>query len=302
MVIQYCHIEGGNFGDDLNTLLWPRLFPDLAQLKDRVLFYGIGTLLDGRHNTRVKKVVLGTGIGQARAAMTDPNWDFRWVRGPQSAREFNLPGKLALGDSAWLWPGLAGGSDAQGPIGLIPHYATWDSYDWTEVAAQAGMMAINPRQSPVAVMAQMRQCSRILTESLHGAICADAMGIPWAACILAHRFNDFKWQDWLATVQRPFAPLLIDRPLVRRISRPKALANQLARWTHYRHQTRHPALRAVAVATRADVSHVAATLACYARTDAHFSCSPAPAVARQKERMLYACADFARDYQLRFTP
>lgn len=302
MVIKYCHIEGGNFGDDLNTLLWPRLFPDLLQLKDRVLFYGIGTLLDGRHDPRAKKVVLGTGLGEAHAALADPNWDFRWVRGPQSAREFNLSSELALGDSALLWPGLQGGADAQGPIGLIPHYATWDSFDWPHVAAQAGMVAINPRQSPVAVIAQMRQCSRILTESLHGAICADAMGIPWAACILAHRFNDFKWQDWLATVQRPFAPLLIDRPLVRSISRPKMLANQLARWTRYRRQTRHPALRAVTAAAPADVSSVAATLFRYGNNESHFTCSQPADVARQKERMLCACADFARDYQLHFTP
>lgn len=302
MVIKYCQIEGGNFGDDLNTLVWPRLFPDLAQLKDRVLFYGIGTLLDGRHDTRVKKVVLGTGLGEAHAALADPNWDFRWVRGPQSAREFNLSSELALGDPALLWPGLQAGADAHGPIGLIPHYATWDSYDWANVAAQAGMVAINPRQSPLAVIAQMRQCSRILTESLHGAICADAMGIPWAACMLAHRFNDFKWKDWLATVQRPFAPFVIDRPLVRSISRPKVLANQLARWTSYRRHTRHPALRAVAAATPADVSHVAAALHRYSQGEAHFTCSKPSDVARQKERMLYACADFARDYQLRFTP
>jgi hypothetical protein len=58
------------------------------------------------------------------------------------------------------------------------------------------------------------------------------MGIPWSACVLAHRFNDFKWKDWLDTVQRPFAPLVMDRPLVRTIRRSKALANRLARWTH----------------------------------------------------------------------
>lgn len=191
-LLKYCHIAGGNFGDDLNTLIWPSLFPDLAKLGGRTVFYGVGTLLDGRHDKRKNKVVLGSGIGEANSALSDPNWDFRWVRGPHSAREFKLSKELALGDPAWLWRELQAGADGRGAIGLMPHYATWDSSDWVGVAANAGMVAINPRQAPAAVTAQMRRCSRILSESLRGAVCADAMGIPWSACVLAHRFNDFK--------------------------------------------------------------------------------------------------------------
>jgi len=302
MVVKYCRIDGGNFGDDLNALIWPRLFPDLAQLSGQVLFYGVGTLLDGRHNQGVKKVVLGTGIGEAHAALPDANWDFRWVRGPQTAREFGLSDQLALGDAALLWPELQAGAHGQGPIGLIPHYATWDSYDWASVAAAAGMVAINPRQPPTAVIAQMRTCSRILSESLHGAICADALGVPWSACVLAHRFNEFKWKDWLATVQLPFAPFVTDRPLVRTMSQPKALANHLARWTRYLRHTRHPALRPVAVATAEDASRVSEALYRYGKCEANFACSKPSDVARQRERMLTFCSDFARDYGLQFTP
>jgi succinoglycan biosynthesis protein ExoV len=302
MVIKYCRIDGGNFGDDLNTLIWSRLFPDLAQLDGQVLFYGVGTLLDGRHDQSVRKVVLGTGIGEAHAALADPNWDFRWVRGPQSAREFSLSSELALGDSALLWPELQFGTGGQGPIGLIPHYSTWDSYDWASVASDAGMVAINPRQPPTEVLAQMRMCSRILSESLHGAICADAMGIPWSACILAHRFNEFKWKDWLATVGRSFAPFVADRPLVRTISQSKALANQLARCVRYRRYSRHPELRPVAAAMAEDASRVAEALHKYGSCDANFACSKAADVARQKERMLTACHEFATDYNLCFTP
>jgi succinoglycan biosynthesis protein ExoV len=302
VVIRYCQIAGGNFGDDLNTLIWPGLFPDMAQLTGRALLYGVGTLLDGRHDKTVKKVVLGSGIGEKHAARSDPNWDFRWVRGPRSAQEFNLSEKLALGDPALLWHELKKRSDGQGAIGLIPHYATWDSYDWTHVASNAGMIAINPRQSPAAVTGQMRTCSRILSESLHGAICADAMGIPWSACVLAHRFNDFKWRDWLATVQRPFTPLVMDRPLVRTIRRSKALVNRLARWTNYRPYTSYPALRAAAAATDDDARHVSETLYRYGKDESKFSCSKPSDVARQRDRMMTACADFARDYELRFTP
>lgn len=304
MKIKYCPIDGGNFGDTLNTMVWDRLFPDLTQLKEGILVYGIGTLLDGRHDRSLKKIVLGSGLGEARAALPDPNWEFRWVRGPLSAHEFGLSSELALGDPAVLWPELQSGCGGSpgGPVGLIPHYRTWDSFDWVQVAADAGMVAINPRQSPSAVIAQTRACSRIMAESLHGAICADAMAIPWAPCILAHRFNEFKWMDWLATVNRGFIPMVADRPLVRSIGRPKALANRLARLVNYKAHTRRPSLRAVTSATPADARRVAESLAKYAQNDANFACSRPADIDRQRQRMLAACNTFAKDYGLSFTP
>lgn len=301
-LIQHCRIDGGNFGDDINLQLWSRLFPDLSKLTGQILFYGVGTLLDGRHDAAARKVVLGTGLGGNLAGPPDANWDFRWVRGPGTAREFGIPGELALGDSAILWPELLPGHDRTGPVGLIPHHATWDSFDWASVASKAGMLAISPRQSPGAVIAQMRTCSRILAESLHGAICADAMGIPWAACILAHRFNEFKWRDWLATVNRPYAPLAMNVPLVGSITRTKSMANRLARLIRYQRSTRRPALRPVAAATAQDVARVAAALDAYGRCTRNFFCSDSSDVARQKQRMLLRCEEFARDYKLQFTP
>jgi len=300
-LINYCHIEGGNFGDDINLLLWTNLFPDIATLTGRILFYGVGTLLDGNQNAHIKKVVLGSGLGEAQGARAGRNWDFRWVRGPNTAGRFGISKELGLGDPAILWPGLHRGHDDQGPVGLIPHYATWDSFDWSLVGEKAGITVINPRQSPDAVVAEMRNCSRVLAESLHGAICADAMGIPWASCVLAHRFNEFKWRDWLATIDRPYRPLMLDRPLVRKISKTKALANRLARLIKYQRSTRHPHLRPVAAATQNDVQCVADRLAALSRLSDIFQCSRAPDISKQRSRMLKSCAEFAKDYKLHFS-
>ena len=301
-LIQYCNVAGGNFGDDINLQLWSRLFPDLSRLTGQVLFYGVGTLLDGWHDASVRKVVLGAGLGGNLAGLPDSNWDFRWVRGPQTAKQFGISRELALGDSAILWPELLPGHDCGGPVGLIPHHATWDSFDWAGVASRAHMVAINPRQTPSAVIAQMRTCSRVLAESLHGAICADTMSIPWAACVLAHRFNEFKWRDWLATVNRPYAPLAMSVPLVRSITPGKSMVNRLARRIGYQRGTRRPELRPVTAATAQDVKRVAAALYAYGKSAGHFICSDPCAVARQKARMLLRCEEFARDYKLRFTP
>jgi succinoglycan biosynthesis protein ExoV len=300
-LINYCHIKGGNFGDDLNAHLWRRLFPDLAALSGRFLVYGVGTLLDGDHYKHIKKVVLGSGLGEARGAIAGPNWDFRWVRGPKTARQFGISKDLGLGDPGILWPGLQREHDNGGPVGIVPHYATWDSFDWTNVAGQAGMFAINPRQSPDAVIAAMRTCSRVMAESLHGAIFADAMGIPWASCVLAHRFNAFKWRDWLATIDRPYQPFMVDRSLVRHISRTKAWANRIARLVHYQLYTRHPHLRPVAPATSDDVRSVAGQLVAFGNQSQYFYCSRPERIATQRQSMLRSCAEFADDYMLHFS-
>ncbi|MGI9132994.1 MAG: hypothetical protein ACR2I0_03480, partial [Rhodoferax sp.] len=174
--------------------------------------------------------------------------------------------------------------------------------DWTSVAAQVGMVAINPRLPPVEVIGQLRGCSRVMAESLHGAICADALAIPWAPCVLAHRFNDFKWRDWLATIDRPFRPMVADRPLVRSISKPKAVVNHVARWLTYKAQTRRPLLRPVASASAQDVHSVALSLLGYARQSSHIAFSRPSDIVRQRQRMRAACEAFAHDYHLRFTP
>ncbi len=304
MPIKYCPIDGGNFGDDLNTLLWPRLFPDIQRLASEVTVFGIGTLLDGRHAPGAKKVVLGSGLGEHSCARRDKSWEFRWVRGPLTANAFGISSDQALGDAALLWPDLLKHrvQKPSGPVGLIPHYRTWDSFDWDQVGALANMVVINPRQAPGKVIEDLRACSRVLAESLHGGICADALGVPWAPCILAHRFNEFKWKDWMATIQRPFEPLIADRPLVRQLSHGKSWANRTARWLHYKEDSRRPALRPVAPASNTDVLAVAKSLRDFAKQDSHFACSIESALAVQRDRMLAACSTFAHDYKLRFTP
>jgi succinoglycan biosynthesis protein ExoV len=299
--LHYCAVDGGNFGDDLNLEMWPALFPGLEQQRPDVELYGIGTILGGRdHATQTPKVVLGSGLGYRSTPQLDASWDVRWVRGPHSAELLRLPRDRGLGDGALLWSGLhdvAAGGDR---VGLIPHHATWESFDWPAVARAAGLEPINPKLSPDAVVTAMHGCSRILTESLHGAIFADVLGLPWAACVLSHRFNEFKWRDWLAGIDRPFAACVVDRPLVNAIQPGKALKNRLARWSGLGGRGRRNELRAVGAATAADVSAVAQTLAEFARDAAQFGCSERAVVRGQQQRMRAACVEFARDYGLPF--
>ena len=162
------------------------------------------------------------------------------------------------------------------------------------------MQAINPRQSPSEVIAQLRGCSRIMPSRCIGAICADAMVIPWAPCILAHRFNEFKWNDWLATVHARWSRWW---PTARWCAIGiQGLVQPAGAWCTTRPI---PAIQRCARSRlpHTDARRVSDALAAYARVDAHFACSaPSTHIAQQRQRMLDACARFAQDYGLRFTP
>jgi succinoglycan biosynthesis protein ExoV len=148
----------------------------------------------------------------------------------------------------------------------------------------------------------MRGCSRIITESLHGGVFADAMGIPWVPCILAHRFNAFKWRDWMATISREYSPIVMDRPLVREVPPHKAFANRMAKFFHYKRHTRYPGLRPTRASTEADVEAVSNALRYLSAQESLFFASNYSATNRQREQMSECCAGFARDYGLDFNP
>lgn len=292
--------DGGNFGDDLKELLWDELFPDMAEKSEGYRIHGIGTVLSHEDEKNIRTVVLGSGVAGPNDRAARHSTDFRWVRGPLTAKVFGLSAHLGMGDPAILWSGLQGDKVSDGPVGFIPHHLTWTSYDWASIAKDAGMVAINPKQSPDEVAKQIRGCSRILTESLHGAIFADAMGIPWAACVLAHRFNAFKWEDWLATVGRNFSPLIIDRPLARDMGFLKFLVNRCARILKFKRETTYPLLRPVSRSRVSDEQAVVNALVEFVRNNSNFTCSPVDMIHAQRCRMLVECERFAMDYGLIF--
>src|SRR5450830_2149566 len=100
MPIDYCQIEGGNFGDDLNRTLWRRIFPDIDLLAADVMVAGIGTILSAKPAAGTRKVVLGAGADGPHIKLNIANSDVRWVRGPHSARAVGAPHHLVLGDPA----------------------------------------------------------------------------------------------------------------------------------------------------------------------------------------------------------
>ncbi len=199
MQLVYCKGAAGNFGDELNAMLWPRLAPSLFRNADRTGFLGIGTIIGMPTPGCDFLHVFSSGIGYDRLS----NWRIKrriWcVRGPLSARLLDCEPDAALTDGAVLAPVVLGHGTLppeEPGIGVVPHWESLDHPDWDVTCAEAGMALISPIGAPDAVIARIRSKRLIIAELLHGAILADAYGIPWVAIASTANVSRFKWTDW----------------------------------------------------------------------------------------------------------
>lgn len=238
----------GNFGDDLNPWLWPRVFPGLLSGEvhhdPRVrapfdaaatLFVGIGTLLNTHVPQSNRKLVFGSGIGYGTMPRIDERWDFACVRGPLTAQRLGLADELAIVDPAVLAADYAPPpSSARQASAYMPHCASVRHADWAELCDEAGLRFIDPRWPVDRVLAELRATSTLITEALHGAILAEALRIPWAAARSSPTVLDFKWRDWCASIARRYEPEVLPT-----LWRPSASVLGRMRFSLKRRSARH---------------------------------------------------------------
>ena len=206
MKLHYCKTPLGNFGDDLNTWLWPTLLGDsFFNTDENSLFLGVGTILNRKIPKGPEKIVLGTGTGYQRPPKVDEKFSIYSVRGPLTARALNIPSRKSIGDSAYLC--LATDHfkklfalQKKYKVSVIPHHQTATTIDWKIIEKVDGLHFIDPRKEFFNVFEDIAQSECVLTESLHGAILADALRTAWQPFRMGHRFNMFKWRDWLASI------------------------------------------------------------------------------------------------------
>lgn len=187
-----------NFGDELNTLLWPRLLPGLFDDDPATLFLGIGSVLDARHPPDAIKLVAGAGYGgYQKPAALDATWLVHWVRGPRTAQLLGLHTSCGLGDPAILLPSAGWQRATQGAgVGFMPHFESLAHGSWHEAATLAGMKLIDPRDDPAAVITSIKGCRMLVTEAMQGAIVADTLRVPWIALAPQAAIHRAKWLDW----------------------------------------------------------------------------------------------------------
>jgi len=199
----------GNFGDDLNLFFWENIWPEYAQSTKADWLVGIGSILTGKIDQLPgTKLIMGSGYWPTKEGKPDlTTCRIGFVRGPLSCRELGLEDKFAITDPAVLIATLVSRpAKLAEQIALMPHHITHNTFDCAKIAAMAGLRYINPTGPVQDVLNALIESPKVLVEAMHGAIVADAMGVPWQRISIFNTKRtskeavDFKWRDWGASL------------------------------------------------------------------------------------------------------
>lgn len=203
-----------NFGDQLNTWLWPQLLPGVFDEDETTAFLGFGTLLNNLLPQRIPKakkvIIFSTGAGYHQALKSlNPNWKIYCVRGQLSAQILSISPDLAVTDGAVLVRRLWQPSQPKRyRFSWMPHvhHATSSDIIWKEICTQIGFHYIDPRWPVNDVLSAISQTEILLAEAMHGAVVADALRVPWVPIITSAKILKFKWQDWCSSMGINYRP------------------------------------------------------------------------------------------------
>jgi succinoglycan biosynthesis protein ExoV len=216
-----------NFGDDLNSWLWPRVLPDVfvssgSDVPDDagsdVLFLGIGTVIVKELPDAPRYVCFssGAGYGGPHPTFGTERWTTVCVRGPLTAKVLGLPASKIAADGAVLLAALPeyaplAESEREGVV-FMPHLEHLESGDWEEICKRAGVELLSPHVPSREALERMRRAKLVLADAMHAAIAADALRVPWVPVACSNRINSFKWIDWTTTMELPYRPLWLPYP------------------------------------------------------------------------------------------
>jgi succinoglycan biosynthesis protein ExoV len=193
--LHYYRDEFGNFGDDLNPWLWPRLLPDLLHPDAGSALVGIGTIVNDQLPLG-RKIIVGSGVGYGEVPRLTDDYAVHFVRGPATARALGLPVSCAITDPAHLITQFIRPVPNGKQTVYVPHHVSALLADWRAVAKAAGMLYVDPASGVMRVVHAIRNARLVVTSAMHGAILADAFRVPWIRVKAYQHLNDFKWQDW----------------------------------------------------------------------------------------------------------
>ncbi|WP_299784493.1 polysaccharide pyruvyl transferase family protein [uncultured Roseobacter sp.] len=239
--------DSGNVGDDFSAWMFSRLLSQPLDDTSGTILFGVGSILDQRFvpdvpDSALKCCVFGSG---ARGPNKVPDisrgdWHIYCVRGPLTARALGVSCDLAVCDPGILAPVLyPAEKTSRGPIGIVPYFTASHAL-WSQVAEKTGCKIVSPHLGVEDFIHALLGCEKVFCESMHGAIFADAYGIPW--CPLSAtgaagegRTHAYKWTDWTASVGLGFDSIKLPnmasggRPGLQQSLREKAKVTFVAR-------------------------------------------------------------------------
>ena len=296
MRVYYYQDSYGNFGDELNQWLWPRVLPRGFDRRDNALLLGIGTLIRQEVPETAIKVVLGAGAGYGELPRLDERWRFYAVRGPRTAAALGLPAELAMTDTAALINVLESSSSVRAGVGFMPHHMSRGRFDWATLCRNIGVDYLDPRAPVTRLLGRIKRLKLVLAEAMHGAIVADALRVPWVPIRAYDHINSFKWHDWSESLDLRYEPVdlpaLADNHQLHPARRLRDYAKQA--WRR-KSLTRQGAPERQVPSSRTDIDRASATLAGLAREE-HGVLSEDSVLADRVSRLQEALARVRADW------
>ena len=214
-MLHYWSSSYNNFGDELNSWIWNGLVSDdlLSPANRDVVIVGIGTIIDRSIPDAPRRIILGSGAGYARLPeiKDDGSWSVDFVRGPLTAAL--LGGARHLTDPAIL---VARHFKTVPPsqrkdVIYVPHYLFARNSDMPEVCRRAGYRYVLPSMESRAMVETIAGAKLVLAESMHAAIVADAMRVPWVPMATTPEISSFKWTDFTSSLGLPYEPIFVSQ-------------------------------------------------------------------------------------------
>jgi pyruvyltransferase len=207
----YWYKEEVNFGDLLTPLLLKSYgLNPFHQPPNRATVVSTGSILE-LVPTEYRGWVLGSRLTFDQEHPLR-NATVLATRGDLTRRRIHAPKNIVLGDPGLLADRLITGTPAKSLVlGIIPHYLDFDDSRIALLAQKHGtaVCVIDVRARPRSVLRHMAKCEFILSSSLHGLICADALGIPRAWTRLSDKVKGkgFKFADYGSAIGDDMKPL-----------------------------------------------------------------------------------------------
>lgn len=211
------HVGRPNFGDDIN----PDFFQAITGVSQRFAadrrqphLLGAGSILE---KASAMSVVCGSGFLSPPPHEAARPLEVVAVRGVRSLDALGASESTFLGDPLVLVDGLVEPSAKLYRVGLVPHVRSvsrWRTHN------RRRHLLIDPGDDPWAVVTAIASCEAVISQSLHGLIVADALGVPnvWVAPSGDMVGGRFKFDDYFSTIDAPKECVpetreIFDRPL-----------------------------------------------------------------------------------------
>lgn len=217
----YFKSDKGNFGDDLNPWLWPKIFNSKLGEYDESYFLGIGSILHAQNKdlNRIsgkRKIIFGTGVRPANDYSNlkiDNSWDIRFLRGPYSARvlgnryDYITDAAYAVRQLDYFHELMQ--TEKKYEISIMPYFHSVEYFNWEQISEELGYHYISPysEKGVEHTLKEIAASKHLISEAMHGAILADVLRVPWKRFVLTTpyteggRVSDFKWSDWLNSIE-----------------------------------------------------------------------------------------------------